>query len=304
MKYAHILLAMAAECWAMEPVKLAAIMAFLQSQAEGIKFSAEEIEARIGGKPASAPAAQQAGAVAILPLRGAIANRMSMMADISGGTSNEALGQMFQQALRDDRVQSIVLDVDSPGGAVSGTEELSAMIHAARGTKPIVAHVNALAASAAYWIASAADEMVITPSGGVGSIGVYGVHDDVSAMLEKAGIKKTIIASSDPKVEGNPYNPLSDEARAEMQRRVNAQNDVFVAAVARNRNVSEAKVRADFGQGRVVEAPAAIRHGMADRTGSLDDVLKRFGLSQYPQGSQGRSFASQREKRALALRTL
>lgn len=302
MRYAHIIMALAEERWAIHPDKLQAILDFMADQSAGLKYSAEEIEAKIG-KGQEQAIARQEGNVAILPLRGVIANRMSMFGDISGGTSSEGFGRNFQSAVRDDGVKAIILDVDSPGGVVSGTPELSSMIYQARGTKPIIAHVNANAASAAYWIASAADEIVVTPSGAVGSIGVVGVHDDLSAALEKAGVKKTIIKAGEFKTEGNPFEPLSDDARARKQAKVDASYDQFVRAVARNRNVSLAAVREGFGRGDMVDAEPAVAEGMADRIGTLEETLQRFGASQYgavPQ-TRRRAFASEREKRALML---
>ncbi len=88
----------------------------------------------------------------------------------------------------DFNIDTIVLDVDSPGGNYYGTPETSSKIRAARDSKPIIAVANSLAASAAYWIASAADEIVVTPSGDVGSIGVLAVHTDFSAANEKIGV--------------------------------------------------------------------------------------------------------------------
>ncbi|CAH1670702.1 MULTISPECIES: S49 family peptidase [unclassified Chelatococcus] len=305
MKYAHIIMAVAGEVWAIDGIKMQEIVAFLAAQASGEKFSAEEVEARIG-KSQERDLARREGSVAVLPLRGVIANRMSLMGDISGGASNEALSRQFQALVADDTVKAIVLDVDSPGGAVAGTDELSAQIFSARGIKPVVAHVNATAASAAYWIATAADEVVVTPSGAVGSIGVFGVHDDISAALEKMGVRKTIVSAGRYKTEGNPFSPLEGAALEAMQARVDESYEAFVAAVARNRGASVKRVREGFGQGRMVSAQEAVAQGMADRVATLEETLRRFGASQFtPPPSAAaprrRSFAFEREKRALDL---
>ena len=301
MRYAHILAMVTDELWAIREPKLQMILDFLQAQSSGLKYSAEEIEAKISGAQAAAVARRE-GAVAILPLRGVIANRMNMMSDISGGTSNEGFGRMFQSAVRDDGVKAIVLDVDSPGGAVSGTDELSAMIHAARGAKPIVAQVNATAASSAYWIATAADEVVVTPSGAVGSIGVYAVHDFVGGALDKAGVKRTLIGEPAGKTAGNPFEELGDDTRARIRARVKASHDAFVKAVARNRDVTPAAVREGFGQGDMVDAGPAVAQGMADRTGTLEDTLNRFGASLYAAAPvRRRALAPNRERESLAL---
>jgi signal peptide peptidase SppA len=247
MKYANILLAVQTEIWALEESKLVAMIDFLSYMADGQKFTAEEIEARIG-KGAAQAVARQEGAVAILPLQGVIAHRMNLMTSISGGTSSEMFGRAFQAALRDDGVKAIVIDVNSPGGAVDGTDELSSMIYAARGTKPIVAHANSSANSAAYWIASAADELVVTPGfASIGNIGVRTSHDDLSKAMEMEGVSRTLISAGKYKDEGNPLGPLSEEGRAAIQSRVDKAYGRFVKAVARNRGVSMASVRDGFG---------------------------------------------------------
>ena len=127
----------------------------------------------------------------------------------------------------------------------------------------MVASVNAEAGSAAYWLASAFDEIVITPSGSAGSIGAYAVHQDESGLTEKIGVKRRYIAYGKYKTEGNPDEPLTDEAVAEIQRRVDLYGRQFEEAVAANRGVSLATVRADFGQGRMLDADSGEegRHG-------------------------------------------
>lgn len=302
MKYAHVLMAVWEERWALQETKLQAILDFLCRQAAGEKFAAEELAARIPQK-VERETARQVGQVALLPVRGVIANRTSMMSDFSGGVSNEALGAAFQSAMRNDEIKAIVFDHDTPGGAVSGTDELSGMIFAARGRKPIIAHVNSTSASAGYWLATAADEIVVTPSGSVGSIGVFGVHDDVSAALEKVGVKKTLISAGKFKTAGNPYQALDDETRTRMQARVDASYERFIGTVARNRNVSVKRVRDGFGQGEMVDAEAAVAEGMADRVGTLEETLNRFGASLYgapASPAAGRASALQQRKRALA----
>src|SRR5690606_12609791 len=110
-------------------------------------------------------------------------------------------------------VGTIVLDVDSPGGGVYGVAEFAEEIYKARGQKRIVAVANSMAASAAYWIATAADELVVTPGGEVGSIGVYMLHEDWSGAYEKAGIKPTVIKFGENKAEGIDVEPLSESAQ-------------------------------------------------------------------------------------------
>jgi signal peptide peptidase SppA len=218
------------------------------------------------------------GAVAILPLRGMISNHMSLVSDVSGpgGASIEGFRKNFRAALAMDEVGAIVLDIDSPGGSVEGVQELADEILSARGAKPIVAVANTMAASAAFWIASAADELIVAPSGQVGSIGVFSAHEDISKRLEAEGTTVTLVHAGKFKVEGNPFEPLTDEAREFMQDRVNAVHDTFVDAVAKGRNATSGQVKREMGQGRLVSARAALTSGMVDRVETLEQTVNRF----------------------------
>lgn len=321
LKYQRIIQAALAEPWAILPSKLAVIQQLIAFRAEGGQLSEEEIKARIGeprsdamkkvarsGKHPSTrsegqPQQQTGGAVAILPLLGTIIPRANLMSEMSGGTSVQRFTNNLRQALRDPDVASIVIDVDSPGGQVGGVPELADEIYQSRGDKRIVAVANTLAASAAYWIGSAADELVVTPSGEVGSVGVVAMHEDWSKFLEEKGVKVTFIHAGEHKVEGNAYEPLDDEAKAFFQSRVDDYYGMFVDAVARGRGVSPATVKADFGQGRTFGGREAVRLGMADRIETLDAVVDRLLTpSQPPPGrGRGRSASAELRKRRLRL---
>lgn len=283
MKYQHILSAFAAEPWAMDRGKLAVIADFLAFKAGGGTVAADEMAARISKKQ-DGEIARREGAVAVIPVHGVLAPKMDLLTEFSGGTSYVGLQSALEAAIADDDVKAIVLDIDSPGGAVPGAQELGEAIRSLRGgDKPIIAQVNHLAASAAYWIASQADEVVVSPSGRAGSIGVYTVHEDISAALEKAGVKRTYIAAGEHKVEGNSTEPLSEDALAFVEERVKRSYDRFVQAVADGRGVPVAKVEKDFGQGRVFFAEELVEKGMADRIGTLSDTLARFGADRTPE---------------------
>lgn len=269
-KVDRIVRAVYGSVWAIEPEKLDAILDFLDLRAEGVVFTAEEVQARIGDRRTASRGNDQ---TAVLPLFGVIGHRMGSMSEISGGTSTEGFAQAFDQAVADPKVSRIVIDVDSPGGSVTGVDELTSRIYNARGEKPIVAIANGTAASAAYWIASAADELVMIPSGRVGSIGVFAVHTDRSEADAQAGLKRTIVKAGRFKAEGNPYEPLSEAGTEALQDEVDDVYGAFVEAVARNRGVTTAKVREGFGEGRTVTAKKARAEGMVDRIATLEDVL-------------------------------
>jgi signal peptide peptidase SppA len=260
--------------WAITEPALDTIVGILRQRAAGITLTVEEIRARLG---AAAPAPQpQAGqAVGVLRLMGVIAPRMNLMVEVSGGTSLDIFLTRFRELRDDPSVASIVLDVDSPGGSVYGVPEAADEILRARSVKPITAVVNPEAGSAALWIASAASEFVITPSGMVGSLGVYAMHEDWSKANELLGVKPTYVSAGAYKVEGHPDAPLSDEARAFLQTQVDAVYGSFLKAVAKHRNVPVAKARSDFGEGRMLLAADAKAAGLVDRVATFDEVLAR-----------------------------
>ena len=226
-------------------------------------------------KKPEAPA-KNGGMVGVIQIRGFIDMRPSPWDEFFGGTNVEFITAALRSFLADPAIKSIMLDIDSPGGSVFGIEQLAAEVFDAREQKPVVAYLNPMAASAAYWIASGAKEIVMCPGGLAGSIGVYSVHEDISKMLEDAGIKVTIISAGKFKAEGDPSKPLTPEAQQAIQDRVDGYYDSFVRAVARGRGVKPAAVRSGYGQGRVLMGQAAIDAGLVDRIATADETIARL----------------------------
>jgi capsid assembly protease len=275
--YTHIWQAVTETAWAILPSTLDAIVEVLTIRGAGLRFTADEIAERVNAA-ATGPrvGARQSGAIAVLPLYGTIAQRMGVLTAASGGTSTEAFGRVFDQAVADPQIGAILLEVDSPGGSVSGVTELASKIYAARGRKPIVANINSLGASAAYWIAAMADEISITTSGMAGSIGVRYVHQEESEKLAKDGVKTTIISAGKFKSEGHPSEPLDDEALAHIRSLVEENYDSFVSDVAKGRGVSVSTVRSGYGEGRVLTAKASVKAGLVDRVETIDATIDRL----------------------------
>ena len=283
-KYDLILSAVFNHPWAILQDKFTIIAELLALRASGERLAPEEIQARLGAAPR--PTARTSGAVAVVPVLGIISHRMNLMSQMSGGTSTEQLTKQLRSHVNNPEVKAIVLDIDSPGGTVPGIQELASEIIEMRDRKHIVAVANTLAASAAYWIGAAASEFVVTPSGQVGSIGVIAAHEDLSKALEQQGVNVSLISAGKFKTEGSPLGPLSDEARAAMQARVDETFNIFVNAVAKGRGVSVSAVRNGFGQGRVVGAREALSEGMADRIATLDETLSRLGATNGPSSNE------------------
>lgn len=276
-RYERYLTHLVGQPWAITEQKLAVIRDLMAFRASGGRYTDEELSARFDtAAQAGRGIARSEGGVAILPIHGVIAHRADTFEASSGGTSTEAVGRAFRRAMADSSVSTIVLDVDSPGGTVEGVPELAAEIYAARQSKRVIAHANAMAASAGYWLASQASELYVTPSGSVGSIGVYMLLEDWSEHLEKEGVKITPISAGAHKLDGAWWTPMSPEAREHFQAQIDGINREFVAAVARARGVTASVVNTTYGQGRVFLADDAKARGMVDGVVTLDQLLSRL----------------------------
>lgn len=235
------------------------------------------------------------GGIAVIALTGVITPWRSYM-----GPGLMAFRQQLARAVRDPDVQAIVIDVDSPGGMVSLVPETAAEVFAARQVKPVIAVANTLAASAAYWIAAQATTLVMTPSGDVGSVGVYQLHQDWSAWNEKQGIDPTFIHAAPFKVEGNMEEPLGDGAKAHIQSEVDEIYGEFLAAVAQGRGVSVATVKADYGEGRTLSAARAKAAGMVDAVMTLEQAIGMALIVGSEAASTAKAVAGDRVAAALA----
>ncbi len=278
MQYERIIAEAVATPWAIMPDKLAVLETFFSRKAAGEVFSEAEIEAAVAGRGRNSQPAAPAG-IGLLSIQGTITHRANFFSRFSGGTSAEAVGQAVDQLAADQSISAIVMDISSPGGSVYGVEQLALKIQSAGKVKPVIAVANSLAASAAYWIGTAATEFIVSPDAEVGSIGVFTMHVDTTAARERDGQKMTMIKAGRLKGAGVAGLPLSEDNLAEIQKGVNDYYDLFVAAVARGRKVPEAQVRNGFGEGSTVRAKEAVALGMADKIGTLDGVLARYGIS-------------------------
>ncbi len=279
--------------WFVYEPKMRELLAFFELRLNGGRADAETLErfrAENDLRMARAQnvSASSKGSVAVIPVYGVICHRADLFSDYSGGTSTEKLSQQINQAIADPNVKAIVMDFDTPGGSTDGVEELAGEIYAARKKKSITAVSNCLCASAGYYLASQCSEVVVSPSSMTGSIGVYLEHDDYSGALDQAGVKVTFISFGENKTEGNSAQPLSDSAFQHYQEMVDTFGAMFEKAVARGRGVTQDEVHKKFGQGRVWDAKQAVKLGLADRVGTLDDVLGQYGVTRG-QGASARA---------------
>lgn len=224
------------------------------------------------GDGLAAPAeGQPQKVVRVLNISGGLVNRPMPDACGPGPVSYEAIARAFDEAIDDDGVKAVVLRIASPGGMAAGCFDLADRIFAARGKKPIYAMVDDYAYSAAYGIACAADEIWLTRTGGVGSVGVICWHYEQSEYNKKIGLKVTPIYSGARKVDYSPHMPLSKEAFEAEQAEVDRLRDLFVESVAKYRGMDADAVRAT--EAGTFNGPVAVAAGMADNIGTFRDLL-------------------------------
>ncbi|MDP3228509.1 MAG: S49 family peptidase [Acidovorax sp.] len=210
--------------------------------------------------------------IAVIPVEGTLVHKSGYVGSSSGVMGYDGLEAQIKSAIADPDVKGIMLDVDSPGGEVAGVQELGRVI--ANSPKLVWAHANEQSASAAYWLTSAADRVLLTESAEVGSIGVLMAHGDYSRALENEGIKVTLIFSGAHKVDGNPYEALPEAVLADFQADLDQLRGVFTSTVAGFRNIPTSQVLAT--EARMYRGKAAVKEGLADAVMSFDDAMAAF----------------------------
>jgi ClpP class serine protease len=265
-----------AQPWAITEEALGVVL----SIAERTNESVEAVEAKLGRPLDNTHETTVRDGVALIPVSGPISRYANIFSQISGATAIDTLARDFRTALDDRSVRAIVLQMDTPGGTVAGVSEFADHVKAARGQgKPIVAYVGSQAASAGYWIASAADRIVADPTATLGSIGVVmGLRKPAAP---KDGQAKTIefVSSQSPRKRPDPE---TEAGRAQIQATADDLADVFIDAVASNRGVPRDAVLSDFGQGGSFVGGKAVAAGMADGLGSLESVISSLSRGEMP----------------------
>lgn len=280
--------------WAITPDKFSEIQDVYVRHLRGQSLSSDQLaELRAAGIIKAQKAQgerelyQVVNGVAVIPVQGVVAKRANLFMDISGGTSTRLLVQAVTQALDDPTVHALLLDVDSAGGAVDGTQEAARQIFAARGGKPIVAYTDGMMASAAYWLGAAAERIYISgDTTEVGSIGVVATHVDYSKLEEARGIKTTEIVAGKFKRAASAYAPLSDIGRATIQEQVDHIYSVFVQDVATFRGVTPETVIKDMADGRIFLGRQAVERGLVDGVRSFDSLVSELATRHITGGAR------------------
>lgn len=286
----HLLLAeFASQLWAIQPSRLAAIASVLArwTHGEAADISVRESVAQdVQAARERKSNLKQSGGLAVIPIYGIIAQRQVQDVSGPGMASTQGLTFAIREAVEDSSISQILLDIDSPGGSVYGIQEAAAEIRSAAAQKPVVAISNSLAASAAYWLGAQATELYVTPSGEVGSIGVYSAHEYIGEALKKQGIDITLLSAGEFKTEGNPFEPLSEAAKAYQLKRINDYYGAFTSDVAKGRGVSTSTVAQNMGNGRVLGAEDALKARMVDGIASFNDLIAKLTAKNPPKNSR------------------
>jgi signal peptide peptidase SppA len=223
--------------------------------------------------------AAQSG-IAVIPIYGTLVRRTQGLEAQSGLTSYAGIAMALDAALADPNVAAIVLDIDSPGGESSGVFDLADRIRAATATKPVWAVANDMAFSAAYALASAASRLIVSRTGGVGSIGVIAMHVDQSVRDVQDGVAYTAVFAGDRKNDLNPHAPISGEAHSFLQGEVNRIYDLFATTVAKHRGMGVNTIKGT--QAALFFGADAVTSGLADDVGTLDDALLQINSMLIP----------------------
>lgn len=262
--------------WAIRPETLQVMLSVYEMHARGESVDIEKLKAATGNAFSNDPSDDYAviDGVAVIDVVGVMGKRFDLFTQICGGTSTQRLQTQLAEAVNDPAVHSIVLNVDSPGGEVDGTQALATDVFNARAEKPVVALIDGTGASGAYWAASAAGEVYLAgDTTVVGSIGVVMAHTDVSKSQDMRGVRTTEITAGKYKRIASNYAPLSPEGRQTLQEVVDHIYSVFVGDVARNRGTDAETVIKDMADGRVFLGQQAIDAGLADGFSTLAELI-------------------------------
>ena len=191
----------------------------------------------------------------------------------------------LRKAEDDERVKALIVRINSPGGTITASDILyhELLAFKARKKVPVIAVIMDVGASGGYYAALAADTIVVNPTTITGSIGVMMVTVNAQGLLEKIGVAPLAIKSGPMKDAGSPFRSLTEAERAVFQSIIDEMYGRFVGLIARSRNMPEDRVRG-FADGRVYTADQALKLGLVDRVGYLEDVValakERAGLGE------------------------
>ncbi|KAF8818072.1 S49 family peptidase [Rickettsia endosymbiont of Cardiosporidium cionae] len=248
------------DIWAITNAALQQILTISNRENESV----EAVAAKLGRELQNTHKMTVSDGIAVLPIRGPLFRYANMFTTVSGATSYEKILNEFDSCITDSTIDSIILDIDSPGGEVNGCLEVSEYIYSRRGIKPITAYASGDVASGAYWIAAAADKIVVNPTSNIGSIGVIGIYENKKEEVTE------IVSSQTP---NKRLSTDTEEGKAKLQARIDDIASVFLNSIAKYRDISLLDIDDRFGAGDVFIGKEALTRGMVDEVSSFDQLL-------------------------------
>lgn len=217
------------------------------------------------------------GNASVININGSLVNNDAWYNELFGLVSYAEIRRAVIDAVQDETTEAILLDINSGGGAAMGVQDLGDFLMEVDARhKPVIAYSSGVMASAAYWIGSSARQVFSSKSALVGSIGVLAIHQDISAALEKDGIKATVLRVGKYKALGTPYEPMEGAAREAWDARLNTLYDFFISHVAEARGTNKTLVDTVMAQGREFFGESAVEANLLDGTASFDELIKKM----------------------------
>lgn len=212
--------------------------------------------------------------VAVVRVHGSISMSDDAGVFAGAGTTPQRVREMLDKAERDNSVKAILVEINSPGGSVVPSEEISKDIKAA--SKPTVCWLSEIATSGGYYVASACDYIVADRATITGSLGVISIFPEYSRLLEKIGVNMTVIKAGEFKDFSTGFRQMTEEEMIMMEEVVVETYEFFISDVASNRNLSVNYLRGISG-GRVYTGTKALELGLVDEVGDRNRAIEKAG---------------------------
>lgn len=211
--------------------------------------------------------------VGVIKIAGSLISGHAGFMAMFGVTGYDDIRDAFAEALQDPKCKSVMQVIASGGGTVNGLQDAGSFVGQASQIKPLITYADSTMCSAAYWLGSYGKKLLTNETSTIGSLGVVMLHLDKSEMYKAEGVKPTVIRAGQYKQLNNSLEPLSVEAKAEMQAQADTLYQIFINNVANNRGVDYPTADKKMGQGREFLGEAALKAGLVDGLMSYDEAF-------------------------------
>lgn len=269
----HLIAALASTPWCLQADMFTTFETILNNKYTQ-NLNVTQMKAESGGKSLMSSALNKDSKTkALITIEGTLLKRAYVANPVSSPKTLDDIQSELREAANNPNVDTIVLAIDSPGGQLPGTAETADLISRIGKTKPVIGWGNGNICSAAYWIASACNELYASHTSRIGSIGVYLAHISRAKELEDKGLKVTVIKAGKYKAIGNSVQDLSKDDIDYLQKEISQTYELFMTDVAKYRGVDLEKVKGEWADARLFTGEKAVEAGLIDGIASIDDIL-------------------------------